>query len=48
MHEARHSKPVFWDKPRGVGWGGEREGGSGWGDICAPVADSHQCVAKPP
>ena len=39
MHEAGHSKPALWDNPEG--WGGGRwEGGSGWGDTCASVADS--------
>ena len=40
MHETGHSKPEGWD--------GEEvwEGGSGWEDTCAPVADSCQCVAK--
>ena len=28
-------------RPRGMGWG-EWEGDSGWGDTCAPVADSWQ------
>ena len=27
-------------QPRGMGWGGQWEGGSGWGDTCAPMADS--------
>ena len=40
MHEAGHSKPVLWD--RVMGW----EGGSGWGDTCAPMADSCQCMAE--
>ena len=29
MHEARHSNPVP-GQPRGMGWGGRWEGGSGW------------------
>ena len=36
MHEAGHSKPVFWDNPEG--WGGE--GDSGWGDTCTPGGNS--------
>ena len=31
---------------RGMGWGGRWEGGSGWGDTCAPVGDSCRCMAK--
>ena len=27
-------------QPRGVGWGGRREGGSKAGDTCIPMADS--------
>ena len=27
-------------QPRGVGWGGRREGGPKGGDICVPIADS--------
>ena len=34
-------------QPRGLGWGGRWAGGSGWGDTCAPVADSCRCLAKP-
>ena len=45
MYEAGHSKPVLWDNP--VDWGGEGdEGGSGWGDTCAPMADSCRCMAE--
>ena len=48
MHEAGHSEPVLWDNPEG--WGGEGGGrrvqdGEGRG-ICAPMADSGQCMAK--
>ena len=32
--------------PREMGWGGSWEGGLGWGDTCAPEADSCQCMAK--
>ena len=39
MHEAGHSKLVFWDNPEGWGGEGDGRGGSGWGDTCAPVAD---------
>ena len=35
-------------QPRGMGGGGRWEGGPGWRDTCAPVADSCQCIAKPP
>ena len=45
MHEAGHSKPVLWDNPEGYsGEGGGR--GFRMGDTCAPVADSHRCMAK--
>ena len=46
MHEAGHSKLVFWDNPEG--WGGRKVGGgsSGSGDTCAPVADLSQYVAN--
>ena len=45
MHETGYSKPVHWDNPEG--WDGE-EGGRGFrmGDICTPMADSFQCMAK--
>ena len=46
MHETGHSKLVLWDNPEG--WGGEG-GGRGvqdGGDVCAPMADSFQCMAK--
>ena len=36
-------------QPRGMGWGGRWERGSGWGrrvDTCTPMADSRQCRAK--
>ena len=33
-------------QPRGMGWGGRREGHSGWGDTYAPMADSCRCMAK--
>ena len=46
MHEAGHSKPVLWDNPEGWGREGGGEGVSGWGDACASVADSCQCMAK--
>ena len=29
-----------------LGWGGWWEGGSEWGDTCATMADSCQCMAK--
>jgi len=40
MHEAGHPKPVLWDNPEGQGEEGGGRWGSGWGDICIPVADS--------
>ena len=45
MHETRHSKQVHWDNPEE--WDGEG-GGRGFrmGDICTPMADSYQCMAK--
>ena len=47
MPEAGHPKLVLWDNPEG--WGGEGGGrGLRMGDTCAPVADSCQCMAKPP
>ena len=33
-------------RPRGMGWGGRREGGSGGGFTCKSMADSCQCMAK--
>ena len=39
MHEAGHSKPVFWDNPKG--WVGRQvAGASAWGDTGLPMADS--------
>ena len=47
MHEAFHPKPVLWDSPEGYDEeGGERE--FRMGDTSLPVADSCQCMAKPP
>jgi len=45
MYETGHSKPGHWDNPDG--WDG-REVGGGFrmGDICTPMADSCQCMAK--
>ena len=43
MHDAGCLGLGHWE-PRGMGWGGRWEGGSGWG---TPVADSCQCMAKP-
>ena len=41
----RHSGPVNWDDPEG--WdGGELRGGFKMGDICTPMADSCECMAK--
>ena len=33
-------------RPRGIGWRGRWEGGSGWGITCKSMADSCQCMAK--
>ena len=33
-------------RPRGMGWGGRQEGGSGWGTHGEHMADSCQCMAK--
>ena len=30
MHGAEHPKPVLWDNPRGTGWRGRWEAGSGF------------------
>ena len=32
-------------QPKGMGWGGRWEGGSGWWDTCTPMADACQCMA---
>ena len=47
MYETGRSGPVHWDDPEG--WDGE-EGGRGVqdGNTCTPVADSCQCMTKPP
>ena len=34
MYEAGHSKAGALGQPRGMGWGGRWEKGSGWGDTC--------------
>ena len=46
VHEAGHSKLVLWDNSEGWGGGGRWKGGPGWGDPCAPMADSCWCMAK--
>ena len=33
-------------RPWGMGWGGRREGSSGWGTHVTTMADSCQCMAK--
>ena len=33
-------------QPRGMGWGGKWEQGSGQGDTCVPVGDSCRCMVK--
>ena len=41
MHEAGHSKPVYWDNPEGSdGMGREVGAGFGMQDTCTPMADS--------
>ena len=47
MHETGNSKLVHWDDLEGWGGeGGEVGGGFRMGYTCAPMADSHQCMAK--
>ena len=46
MHETGHSKLVLWDNPEGWGGEGDGRGVQDGGDICAPMADSCQCMAK--
>ena len=48
VHEAGHSQPVFQDNPEGWGKEGGGRGHSGWVDTCTPMANSCQCMAKPP
>ena len=43
MHE---TSAQGWCRPRGMGWGGRREGGIGIGNTCKSMADSCQCMAK--
>ena len=46
MHETGRSGLVHWDDPEG--WDGRKVGGGlRMGNICTPVADSWQCMAKP-
>ena len=33
-------------RPRGIGWRGRWEGGSGWGTPVNPMAVSFQCMTK--
>ena len=52
MHETGCSGLLHWDDPRDgigreVGWGGRWEGVR-LGNTCTPMADSCQCMAKPP
>ena len=47
MHETGCSGLVHWDDPER--WDGERGGREGQdGDTCTPMADSCECMAKPP
>ena len=47
MHETGCPGLVHWDDPEG--WNGEGDGKGGFrmGNICTPVVDSCQCMAKP-
>ena len=45
MHDTGYSGLVHWDDPEG--WGGRWEVGFRMGNMCTPVADSCQCMAKP-
>ena len=47
-HGTGRSGPEHWDNPEGWDGKGGGRGGSGWGHTCTPMADSCQCVAKPP
>ena len=47
MHETGCSGLVHWDDPEGWGGGGEVGGGFRMGNMCKPMADSCQCMAKP-
>ena len=42
----RALKAGAWGQPWGMGWGGRREGSSGWGTHVTTMADSCQCMAK--
>ena len=44
MRQVLRAGALGW--PRGMGWSGRQEGGSGWG-TCKSMADSCQCMAKP-
>ena len=44
--DQRAPKASALGQPRGMGWGGRWEEGSGYGDICVPVANPCQCMAK--
>ena len=45
MHDTGHSGLVYWDDPEGWDW---EEVGEGFrmGNMCTPMADSCQCMAK--
>ena len=45
MHDTGFSGLVHWDDPEA--WDGEGGGGFRMGNICTPVVDSCQCMAKP-
>ena len=45
MHETGFSVLVHWDDP--AEWMGREVGGFRMGNICTPMDDSSQCVAKP-
>ena len=48
MHEAGCSGLVHWDDPDPEGWGGRREGGSGWGTHVHPCLIHVNVWQKPP
>ena len=45
MHETS-AQAWCMGRPRGIGWRGRWEGGSGWGNTCKSMTDSCQCMAK--
>ena len=47
MHEMALKASAL-EQPRGMGWGGREEGGSGWWDTCTPMAIHVDVWQKPP